>query len=152
MTYTNVVNKWKTLLHLKPSERKNKFSKWIISKGFTTNASLEGSYKTVYIHQDLNFVIKLSKKGTGNALPNNKKIKDLILQPLYSDKYLLIQRKVDCSSSASESAFLSLQWKIKDRKLTQFFSTRDFSQNNCGMLEDKPYIFDISYFPGYTTN
>lgn len=151
MSYINVINKWKTLNHLKPSQRKKEMVKWLKSKGFVTNELLEGTYKTVYVHDQLNFVVKISKKGTGNSLPKNPKIKNLILQPIYFDKFLFIQEKVDVSDSASESAFLSLQWQIKDLKLTKFFNDRDFSSNNCGMLNDKPVIFDISYFPGYTT-
>ena len=151
MTYHNIINKWKTLQSLTPSLRKQKLIQWISKKGFTTNESLEGTYKNVYIHPNYNFVIKLSKKGIGNSLPRNKKATPFILQPLYFDKYLLLQLKVDCSEGACTSAYLSLRQKIKEHKLTQFFASRDFSENNCGMLGTKPYIFDISYFSGYET-
>lgn len=148
--HSDIIQFWKDCTGT-PSVRKAKLVEYITELGFKTKPALEGTYKKVYISTKHNFVVKISKKGIGNPLPRNPKINDLILQPYYTDKHVMLQPKAKISSSDSMSAFLSLSAIIKERNMEEFFNQRDFSENNCAMYKNKPYIIDISFYPGYTT-
>jgi hypothetical protein len=145
-----VVSIWLDLQENHVRQRKALFVDWLTKQGFTTSPTLEGSYKKVYVHPATNYVVKVSKKGTGNTIPKKKEVRNLFLLPIYTDRHVMVQPKAQTSPDDQSRACSKLHKIIENENLGSYFKDRDFAPCNCGLFEGRPYIIDLSHRRGFT--
>jgi len=144
-----VAQVWLDLTNEHARKRKSIFTQWLLDQGFTTSPKLEGSYKVVYTHPQTNYVVKISKRGSGNTIPKKKEVRELFLIPFYMDRHIMVQPKAQISAVDQTRACNMLHNIIENAGLVSYFKDRDFAPCNCGLFEGRPYLIDLSHRRGF---
>lgn len=123
-------------LYLELDKHIEKFVQQIIVRGFLKIG--EGSYKSVYSKNKLGYVIKIADSLNDEFAELPSDLQKFYIKPYYIDNQIVIQERAN--TKLSYQSHEKIHSILGDERCTDL----DIYKQNCGMLRDKPVVFDFA--------